>query len=157
MLSYRNFAFVAIAAILLACITYWAKTILDLNNPTIQLRLAKQERIIEHSKNWPKSPDFTVKFTALPNVSSESEKTVSDHPQFDPADDYFGLPRIGAFEDVEAYCTACHSLQIVMQQRASKARWDYMLTWMSEKQGMAKMPEDDRQRILDYLSSNFGP
>ena len=157
MMSYRTFVYITVSLILLVSISCWAKILLDLNNPVLQKQLAQHERIKIHAQTWPKTPDFNIKFIALPSASFSSDETTSDRPQYNPDDDYFGLPRIGAYEEVEAYCTACHSLQIVMQQRASKARWDYMLDWMSEKQGMARLPEEDRQLILSYLSSNFGP
>mgnify|MGYP000362660864 CR=1 FL=1 len=75
---------------------------------------------------------------------------------FDPQDDYWGLPRANGYEEVAAYCTACHSLRIVMQQRQPREGWDYLLNWMVEKQGMAPPPADDRALLLDYLSQEFG-
>ena len=75
---------------------------------------------------------------------------------FDPQDDYWGLPRSNGFEETAAYCTACHSLRIVMQQQQTRDGWDYLLTWMSEKQGMAKPYPDDRELLLDYLTREFG-
>lgn len=75
---------------------------------------------------------------------------------FDPSDDYYGLPADGGTEDlVMAYCAACHSLRIVMQQRASADRWDELLTWMVEKQNMPELDPADRAQILDYLSTYF--
>jgi len=75
---------------------------------------------------------------------------------FNPADDYWGLPRSDGFETVAAYCSACHSLEIVMQQRQTRDGWDYLLTWMAEKQGMAPPPPETRAEILDYLTREFG-
>ncbi|HSN93364.1 MAG TPA: hypothetical protein VLS93_19190, partial [Anaeromyxobacteraceae bacterium] len=54
-------------------------------------------------------------------------------------------------------CGACHSLAIVKQQRLSRARWDRLLDWMVEEQGMAAQPPDRRALILDYLAAHFGP
>jgi len=75
---------------------------------------------------------------------------------FDPQDNYWGLPRSAGYEEVAAYCTACHSLRIVMQQRQPREGWNYLLTWMTEKQGMAPPPTADREILLDYLSQHFG-
>ena len=66
------------------------------------------------------------------------------------------LRRSEGVETVAAYCSACHTLQIVMQQRQTRDGWDYLLTWMAEKQGMAEPPPDMRAEILDYLSREFG-
>lgn len=74
---------------------------------------------------------------------------------FDPNDDYWGLPRSTGVDSVAAYCSACHSLQIVMQQRQTRDGWDYLLHWMVEKQGMAELPAETRADILDYLSREF--
>jgi cytochrome c len=54
-------------------------------------------------------------------------------------------------------CNSCHSLAIVKQQRLSRDTWDKLLTWMVEKQGMAKQAPEQRQLILDYLVQHFGP
>ncbi len=156
--KYRTFAYVSISAILLCCVYALIphstnfKTTPD--TATQALNNAQIERVQAFAKNWPKTPDYTVIFTALPsnNVHSSTE-----YAAFNATDDYFGLPRKGAYEDVANYCGACHSLQIVMQQRATKPRWDYMLTWMSQKQGMMELPADTRAEVLNYLSENFGP
>ncbi|HET6922573.1 MAG TPA: c-type cytochrome [Anaeromyxobacteraceae bacterium] len=53
-------------------------------------------------------------------------------------------------------CAACHSLAIVKQQRLSRARWDKLLDWMVESQGMAAPAAEQRALILDYLAAHFG-
>lgn len=75
--------------------------------------------------------------------------------QFDPTDDYWGLPRGEGVETVAALCGACHSLAIVMQQRQTREGWDYLLDWMVAKQGMAPPPPEMRAEILAYLSREF--
>lgn len=75
--------------------------------------------------------------------------------QFDPSDDYWGLPRSEGVETVASLCGACHSLAIVMQQRQTPEGWDYLLDWMVEKQGMAPPPPEMRVEILTYLSREF--
>ncbi len=74
---------------------------------------------------------------------------------FDPQDDYWGLPRTEGVDDVAAFCTACHSLEIVMQQRITPKRWQYTLNWMIEKQGMAKLDPETYQLIYAYLTRHF--
>jgi Spy/CpxP family protein refolding chaperone len=51
-------------------------------------------------------------------------------------------------------CTECHDSRILLQQRLSKAAWtkevDKMMKW-----GAVVDPQD-RDALIDYLSSNFG-
>lgn len=52
-------------------------------------------------------------------------------------------------------CTECHEARIILQQRLSKAAWtkevDKMRKWG------AVVDTNDRDSLIDYLSSNFGP
>ncbi|MDV6249893.1 c-type cytochrome [Vibrio sp. EA2] len=59
-------------------------------------------------------------------------------------------------ELVAAICSACHSLHMVAQQGLSRKRWDKMLDWMIEEQGMEELSQDDREAVLDYLSTHYG-
>jgi hypothetical protein len=52
-------------------------------------------------------------------------------------------------------CTACHSMQIVVQQGLSRERWDTVLVWMVEEQGMAELDTATRAEILDYLETHY--
>ncbi len=98
-------------------------------------------------------PDFNWRFNALdPGVVEASSASAS----FDPADDYWGLPRTEGVDLVAGYCASCHSLRIVMQQSASEARWRELMAWMIDKQGMAQPPDDDLEQMIGYLSENFG-
>ena len=57
---------------------------------------------------------------------------------------------------VALYCAACHSLEIVEQQKQTEAGWRYLLKWMEEEQGMARLPGADEAQIIAYLSDTFG-
>ena len=118
-----------------------------------ELELARQDRIEAFAANWSAQPDFENRFNAL--TPSKTVSALVDTP-FDPADDYWGLPRdnSGAHELVAAYCAGCHSLSIVMQQRATRAGWKDLLVWMEEKQGMPPL-EADEDYVLEYLSKYF--
>jgi hypothetical protein len=52
-------------------------------------------------------------------------------------------------------CLECHEARIILQQRLSKAAWtkevDKMTKWG------AVLDANDRDALIDYLSSNFGP
>ncbi|HYZ27115.1 MAG TPA: hypothetical protein VE597_09425 [Geminicoccaceae bacterium] len=71
------------------------------------------------------------------------------------AEDFGGLPEAPGREEVFYACNACHSIRLVTQQRLSRKRWDELLDWMVEKQGMAALAADDRAVILDYLATYY--
>ena len=52
-------------------------------------------------------------------------------------------------------CTECHEARIIVQQRLNKAAWtkevDKMIKWG------AVVDPADRDGLIDYLNSNFGP
>ncbi len=67
-----------------------------------------------------------------------------------------GLPLDGGREEVEIYCSACHSLRLVAQQGMTKDDWDELFDWMIEEQEMEEIPADDRKLALDYLAKHLG-
>lgn len=70
-------------------------------------------------------------------------------------------PKYGALVDAPgaaetyAFCIACHSEKIIVQQGLSRDGWDELLDWMAEEQGMADPPVGFRNKILDYLAANY--
>jgi len=78
-------------------------------------------------------------------------------PQAAMVEDFDGLPPGEGREETHAICAACHSLRIVRQQGLDTDRWDDLMTWMTEKQGMPALPDAERKRIVAYLAKNFGP
>ena len=60
-------------------------------------------------------------------------------------------------EEVFYTCNVCHSIRLVTQQRLSRQRWDQLLDWMVEEQGMAQLTAAERQVILEYLATQYGP
>ncbi len=68
----------------------------------------------------------------------------------------WGLPLDGGREEVEIYCSACHSLRLVAQQGMTKDDWDELFDWMIEEQEMEEIPADDRKLVLNYLSKHRG-
>jgi hypothetical protein len=112
----------------------------------------RTERIAEFAQNWAAEPQYDFIFNAL---DPSFEIAASADSAFDPSDDYWGLPRDAGYELVSANCSACHSLNIVMQQTATAQRWDEILDWMVETQGMARLSPEDRTSIHAYLSAHF--
>jgi hypothetical protein len=58
-------------------------------------------------------------------------------------------------QKVQTACTECHSSEILVQQRLSKAAWtkevDKMIKWG------AVVDPSDREAFVEYLSTNFPP
>lgn len=65
------------------------------------------------------------------------------------------LPPGPAKAKVEAACYACHSADILVQQRLTPKQWtsvvEKMMRWG------AVVPESEKQVIVDYLAKHFGP
>lgn len=116
--------------------------------------------VVEMAENWSGDLRFESSYDALDpaavSAASVRDGAAAAGTAFDPADDYGGLPRNQGYEEVAGYCGACHSLQIVMQQRGNERRWNQLITWMIDQQGMPEPPPADRERIVDYLARNYG-
>lgn len=82
----------------------------------------------------------------VPNLSAQAE---DDY-------DWGGLAPGEGQEDVYYNCQACHSLTIVRRSDFSRRVWNEVLDWMVETHGMYELPEDERQRVVDYLVANYG-
>ena len=112
------------------------------------------DRIAAMADAWKPDTMYAPTYDALDPAKATA--AAAQATGFDATDDYGGLPRTEGHETVAAYCAACHTLQIVMAQRQPRARWDYLLTWMTEQQGTAEPPAEVRAEILDYLAREFG-
>lgn len=71
--------------------------------------------------------------------------------------DELGLAAGEGREDVAALCSACHSMAIVHQQALDRDRWDELMSWMTNTQGMPALLGEERKRVVDYLVEHFGP
>lgn len=67
------------------------------------------------------------------------------------------LPPGEGAEETYYTCIACHSLRTVTNGGYSRAVWDELLDWMVEDQGMIPLEPDEREIILDYLTTHIGP
>jgi hypothetical protein len=95
----------------------------------------------------------TVLGIALAAAPAHSQQTP---PAFEPRDETPEMYPAGPNRDDTFYfCIACHSFQIVAQQRLSRGRWDELLTWMTERHKMPDVQGDDREKMLDYLAGAF--
>ncbi len=55
---------------------------------------------------------------------------------------------------VVANCTACHSAQLVIQNRMNKERWNATIRWMQETQNLWELG-DNQAVIVNYLLTNY--
>jgi len=70
-------------------------------------------------------------------------------------EEFGGLPDGEGVEETYYQCVACHSTEIIKQQRVTDHRWDELWTWMIEAQGMAEPEPETKALILTYLKTNF--
>ena len=55
---------------------------------------------------------------------------------------------------VVAHCTACHSAQLVIQNRMNRERWNATIRWMQETQNLWDLGEN-QEIIVNYLIKNY--
>ena len=67
-----------------------------------------------------------------------------------------GLAEGPGYREVLVNCTACHSAQLVTQNRGDRNRWEQIIRWMQETQGLWDLG-DNESVILDYLAANYPP
>ncbi len=72
-------------------------------------------------------------------------------------DEFFGLPEDTGREEVLAYCGACHSMMLVVQQGLTRQDWAELLVWMYEEQEMEPLEREEEKLVLDYLAEHLGP
>jgi hypothetical protein len=72
-----------------------------------------------------------------------------------PGTQFKQLPQGKGRTEVEAACYACHSADILVQQRLTEKQWtatvDKMIRWG------AVVPESDKSVVIAYLAKQFGP
>lgn len=119
------------------------------------LELRRAERIAAMATNFDEGISFKDQYNAFDPRLKRSGITRGS--MFNAADDYWGLPRTPGYEEVANNCAACHSLAIVMQQHVTAERWDYLLKWMVDKQGMMEMEPEDEVLVRAYLNKHFSP
>lgn len=57
---------------------------------------------------------------------------------------------------VKAHCAACHSLQLVTQQRMSRSGWLASIRYMQKNHNLWSLGGHE-EALLDYLETNYGP
>ena len=54
------------------------------------------------------------------------------------------------------HCNACHSTQLISQNRMTKAGWKSTIRWMQATQNLWDLGEDE-DIVLTYLAKNYAP
>ncbi|HLH45058.1 MAG TPA: sulfite oxidase [Bryobacteraceae bacterium] len=92
------------------------------------------------------------------NVAARAGVTAVGRNAPQPSQTAAGASPSAAPEPLKAHCEVCHELDVIQQQRLTRAQWDRELNkmsgWMPANRPLSQA---ERQTILDYLSSNFGP
>lgn len=97
-----------------------------------------------------------------PEIAVRTTNKVSS-PAIDPDDRIedgvhvmTGLKVAPGYELVRANCTACHSANLITQNRASREGWQEMIVWMQAEQGLWDLGTNETP-ILNYLAANYAP
>lgn len=69
--------------------------------------------------------------------------------------EFGGLPDGPGVEETYFQCVACHSTEIIKQQRLTDGRWDELWHWMTDSQGMVDPDPETKAIILTYLKTHF--
>ncbi|SNT76302.1 hypothetical protein [Paracoccus seriniphilus] len=93
----------------------------------------------------PENPMFALR--------ASSQRDDSDGPAGN--EEFGGLPDAPGAEETYYQCVACHSTDIIKQQRITDARWDDLWDWMVKKQGMFEPEPETKEVILGYLKTHF--
>lgn len=60
------------------------------------------------------------------------------------------------YELVRGTCSACHSIDLVIQNSATREGWKDLIVWMQQTQKLWDLGENE-PLILDYLEKNYAP
>lgn len=71
-------------------------------------------------------------------------------------DEWDGLPEGEGREEVFYNCAACHSLRTVTAQNLQRWRWEQLMVWMVEEQGMMELDDETHDLIVEYLVEHYG-
>ena len=83
-----------------------------------------------------------------------AEVDTTHHTSLDPES---GLVAEGEYLIVRGTCTACHSANLILQNRMTRDDWLKSIRWMQKTQGLWELPADLEGKILDYLGKHYAP
>lgn len=105
----------------------------------------------ELSKLLPKPSATAEKNEEIPTEPIPASLTIKDGKDVET-----GLADGEGLLVVKGTCTACHSSQLVLQNRFTRERWHEVIKWMQETQGLWDLGENEAV-ILDYLAEHYAP
>jgi len=70
-------------------------------------------------------------------------------------DSQSGLVIDKGYKAVKQQCSTCHSLIMVIQNKASREGWLDTIRWMQNTQGMPLLNQSNENIILNYLAKNY--
>ena len=132
----------------------------------MELRNKEHDVVLRKKRKW-----FAVAFTVLLlgvfMVGLYLFYQANEKPQIIPNGDTIGSNEIEngihvrtGLKDGEglmavvAHCTACHSAQLIIQNRMNEERWNATIRWMQETQNLWELG-DQQKVIVDYLVHNY--
>ena len=68
-----------------------------------------------------------------------------------------GLVKAGAWQEVRAFCSGCHSVDLVTSQHNDAPGWQRTIRTMQRSHNMVELPAPTEARIVDYLAKHFAP
>ena len=89
-------------------------------------------------------------------LSQVPTETLVAGPIADGIDVESGFVAEGEYLLVKQTCSACHSAQLVLQNRATREGWEEMIRWMQATQKLWDLGENE-DKILDYLAKHYAP
>ena len=102
------------------------------------------------------APMFETTPVLVKKASSQQDSAEEDERVVDGIHLKTGLVYAEGFAIVRSQCTACHSAQLITQNRATRAGWLDMIRWMQATQGLWDLGENEKT-IVDYLAKHYAP
>ena len=95
---------------------------------------------------------------APPPQSSPTARQEASKPPTAPGSrfDASGFTEGPGRDLVVAHCTACHSGELVQQNRATREGWREIIHWMQKTQNLWRLEPQVEEGILDYLETRYG-
>ena len=91
------------------------------------------------------------------NGPSDPEPAKQLHPQ---AATQMTRPNVGddltPRELYVAYCSGCHSLNLIESQRLDRGTWEWVMDDVINKYGATWITKEERAVLVDFLVANFG-
>ena len=92
--------------------------------------------------------------TSGKNIDKLVDKPITTNEVVDGIHVRTGLKDGEGLMTVVANCTACHSAQLIIQNKMNKERWNATIRWMQETQNLWELG-DNQAVIVNYLVTNY--